>query len=143
MTAWRQEAAQQRAHRAILEKYARRLKYSTQAAVLRTWAAVTSIEAEMHATASECHARLLSRRLAHALGFWRSQAMYKRETKRLLKACPELICFLVSLSFLRHQHTVNALSIGLPAWACKNQHARLYRGQHSFRCCPGGSVKDA
>jgi len=82
---WHVEAAKQRHHRAILDKCVSRMQHSTQARVMRTWAAWAQRMAEAHGKAAEYLCRLLSRRLKHALRYWHARAIYRREKNSILK----------------------------------------------------------
>jgi len=82
---WHVEAAKQRHHRAILDKCLSRMQHSTQARVMRTWAAWAQRMAEAQGKAAEYLRRLLSRRLKHALQYWHAQAIYRREKNSILK----------------------------------------------------------
>ena len=84
---WQQEATKQRDDRAILDRFVRHMLRYTQAKVFRTWSAAARYKIEARAKAHKCHTRLASLRLKHALLEWRSQAIYKQKTKRMLKVC--------------------------------------------------------
>ena len=82
---WQDEAAKQRHHRAILDKCVSRMQHCIRARVMRTWVATAQRMAGARGKAAAYLERLLSRRLKHALRYWRARAIYKRERYSILK----------------------------------------------------------